>query len=124
MLRQKRSPYGLAVSACLMACAALAGCGPKGIPGLVAVSGKVYFNGEPLTLDKARPKGAARVVGRPKAVGKFKFYKAKGTIESADEVGSVKFFPDEAKGNTSQHLATGTIDAKGNYRIYTNGQPG
>src|SRR5262245_36253400 len=28
------------------------------------------------------------------------------------------------KGNTTQHIPTGTIDGSGRYRIYTNGRPG
>jgi len=39
-------------------------------------------------------------------------------------VGTVTFRPDESKGNTSKAIPSGTIDASGNYKLFTDGKEG
>jgi hypothetical protein len=65
-----------------------AGCSNDEQERLYPVSGKVVFDGQPLTI------------------------------------GAVSFRPDSSRGNTSQHVPTGHIDAEGNYKLTTTNRAG
>jgi len=118
MLRRKRGACRLALLACLSAgaCAALAGCG-KGIPGLVPVTGKVFFKGQPFTKEVAPP-------GQTQQAGPLKGKSLSPKANQTAAFGGVIFIPDTAKGNGTLYQPAGTIDAEGNYQIFTNNQRG
>ena len=66
----------------------------------------------------AVPAGCGKDAGLVPVTGKVAVDgKALGT-------GSVTFHPDAAKGNTAPHLASGEIDAQGNYKLMTDGKEG
>lgn len=63
--------------------------------------------------------------GEPDIVGRTVAVKGKVMLDGkAVDHGSVAFWPDAAKGNTSKYESVGVIDKDGNYTLSTRNKPG